>query len=194
MGANAGYNVTSGSENIEIGNKGTSSDNGIIRIGTAGSQAATYVAGIENAKVTGAAVYVTSSGQLGVLASSERYKTAIAPIGTSTGKLQQLRPVTFHLKTDPNGPVQYGLIAEEVAKVYPELVIRDDAGKIQGVRYEELAPMLLNEVQKQERKIDAQVAEICDLKQQVAELNDLKQEMHAALLALKAKDRLVAQR
>jgi hypothetical protein len=102
--------------------------------------------------------------------------------------------VTFHLKTDPNGLVQYGLIAEEVAKVYPELVIRDDAGKIQGVRYEELAPMLLNEVQKQERKIDAQVAEICDLKQQVAELNDLKQEMRAALLALKAKDRLVAQR
>jgi hypothetical protein len=194
LGANSGYNVTSGSNNIEIGNEGTSSDGGTIRIGTSGTQTATYIAGIENAKVTGAAVYVTASGQLGVLASSERYKTAIVPIGTSTEKLQQLRPVTFHLKTDPNGLVQYGLIAEEVAKVYPELVIRDDAGKIQGVRYEELAPMLLNEVQKQERKIDAQVAEICDLKQQVAELNDLKQEMRAALLALKAKDRLVAQR
>ena len=138
-------------------------------------------------------MYVTASGQLGVLASSERYKTAIAPI-TNSEKLKQLRPVSFHLKTDPTGPVQYGLIAEQVATVYPELVIRDDAGKIQGVRYEELAPMLLNEVQKQERKIDAQVAEICDLKQQVEELNDLKQEMRAGLLALKAKDRLVAQR
>jgi hypothetical protein len=88
---------------------------------------------------------VTSSGQLGVLASSERYKTAITPMGENTKKLEQLRPVSFHLKTDPKGAVQYGLIAEEVDKVYPELVIRDDTGKIQGVRYDELAPMLLNE-------------------------------------------------
>jgi hypothetical protein len=193
LGANAGFNVTSGSNNIEIGNEGTSSDRGTIRIGASGSQTATYIAGIENAKVTGAAVYVTPSGQLGVLASSERYKTAIAPIGTSTEKLQQLRPVSFHLKTDPNGPVQYGLIAEEVAKVYPELVIRDDAGKIQGVRYDELAPMLLNELQKQ-------ASEIRELKHQEkqfatqAELNDLKQQLQAALTALHSKDEFVAQR
>src|SRR5580700_626913 len=96
-----------------------------------------------------------SSGRLGVLASSERYKTSIKPIG-STAKLEQLRPVTFHLKNDPQGAVQYGLIAEEVDQVYPELVIRDDAGKIQGVRYDELAPMLLNEMQQQQRKIEAQ--------------------------------------
>lgn len=143
--------------------------------------------------MTGAAVYVTSSGQLGVLASSERYKTAIAPMGAGTEKLQELRPVSFHLKTDPKGALQYGLIAEEVANIYPELVIRDGAGKIQGVHYDELAPMLLNEVQKQ-------AAEIRELKQQQkqlatqVELNDLKQQLQAALAALRSKDNLVAQR
>jgi hypothetical protein len=108
--------------------------------------------------------------------------------------------------------VQYGLIAEEVDKVYPELVIRDDAGKIQGVRYDELAPMLLNELQQQRKTAATQAAEIRDLKQQeqdkitaqdakvrgleqqVAELTDLKQEMRAARLKLQAKDQLVAQR
>ena len=207
LGANAGYNVTSGSNNIEIGNKGTSGDSGTIRIGTSGTQTATYIAGIQNAKVTGAAVYVTASGQLGVLASSERYKTAIAPMGAGTEKLQALRPVSFHLKSDPTGAVQYGLIAEEVAKIYPELVIRDAAGKIQGVRYEELAPMLLNELQKQQKRIAAQdaraaaqSAEISALKQQQeqaatrAELNDLKQQLQTALDALRSKDQLVAQR
>jgi hypothetical protein len=207
LGANAGYNVTSGSNNIEIGNRGTSNDNGTIRVGMSGTHAATYVAGIENAKVTGAAVYVTSSGQLGVLASSERYKTAIAPMGAGTEKLQELRPVSFHLKTDPNGAVQYGLIAEEVASVYPELVIRDQAGKIQGVRYDELAPMLLNEVQKEQQTIvaqaaqlTAQAAEIRTLNQQQkqfatqAELSDLKLQLQAALNALHSKDQIVAQR
>jgi hypothetical protein len=112
-------------------------------------------------------------------------------MGSDTAKLQQLRPVSFRLKSDPRGAVQYGLIAEEVAKVYPELVIRDQKGRIDGVRYDELAPMLLNEMQK---KNAAQDEEIRGLKQQVAELNDLKQELHAALLKLRAKDEFVAQR
>ena len=95
--------------------------------------------GIVNTQITGSAVYITASGQLGVLASSERYKTAVTPLGPNTEKLQQLRPVSFHLKSEPEGAVQYGLIAEEVDKIYPELVIRDEAGRIQGVRYDELA-------------------------------------------------------
>jgi hypothetical protein len=131
VGADAGYNLTSGSNNIDIGNQGIAGESGVIRIGAPSTQNKTYIAGIENTKVTGAAVYVTTSGQLGVLASSERYKTAIAPMGTNTNKLRQLRPVSFHLKTDPNDTVQYGLIAEEVNQVYPELVIRDESGKIQ---------------------------------------------------------------
>jgi hypothetical protein len=201
VGNDAGYNLTHGANNIEIGNEGTSSDGGMIRIGTSGSQTATYVAGIENTKVTGSAVFITSSGQLGVLASSERYKTAIAPMGAGTEKLQELRPVSFHLKTDANGPVQYGLIAEEVAKVYPELVIRDERGGIQGVRYEELAPMLLNEMQKEHatvatlfsqhetdaEKFDLQAKKIASLEQQLAEI-------HAAIATLQPKGPFVAQR
>jgi hypothetical protein len=122
-----------------------------------------------------------------VLASSERYKTEIAPMGGSTEKLQQLRPVTFYLKGDPRGPVQYGLIAEEVAKVYPELVIRDDAGKIQGVRYEELAPMLLNQVQHQEQQLQ-------EMRQQMVELKELNRSTQAALADLRRTDGTVATR
>jgi len=133
-----------------------------------------------------------STGQLGVTVSSERYKTGITAMGANTAKLGQLRPVMFHLKTDPEGALQYGLIAEEVAKVYPELVIRDGSGRIDGVRYDELAPMLLNEVQKQQRINEAQVAEMSDLKLQV--LKDLKQELRGALLKLRATDDSVAQR
>ena len=132
LGNSAGFKVTTGANNIEIGNKGVATDgaagnNGVIRIGTAGSQKEVFIAGIENSKITGNAVYVTAAGRLGVLASSERYKTAIEPMGASTAKLGQLRPVTFKIKTDAEGAVQYGLIAEEVDKVYPELVIRDEA-------------------------------------------------------------------
>jgi hypothetical protein len=193
LGANAGSNVTTGSETIEIGNAGNAADHNTIRIGTSGSHLTTFIAGIDNAKVTGSAVYVTSTGQLGVLASSERYKTAIASMGASTEKLEKLRPVSFHLKSDPEGAVQYGLIAEEVAQVYPELVIKDERGKIQGVRYEELASMLLNEVQKQ-------ASEIRKLKQQQkqfatrAEVASLKQELQAALHKLQSKEELVARR
>jgi hypothetical protein len=172
-GYKAGYNLTTGSSNIDIGNEGVAAESGIIRIGTAPTNTAVYIAGIENTKLTGSAVYVTSTGQLGVLASSERFKTAIEPMGSDTAKLVQLRPVSFKLKSDATGTRQYGLVAEEVAKVYPELVVRNQHGRIDGVRYDELAPMLLNEVQQ--------------LKRQLAE-------MHAALDKLQAKDELVAKR
>jgi hypothetical protein len=97
------------------------------------------------------------------------------------------------LKSDPQGSLQYDLIAEEVAKVYPNLVIRDQNGRIDGVRYDELAPMLLNEVQKQ-------AAEIRDFQQQQkqfatqAEVQEVKQQLQAALLKLRAQDDLVARR
>jgi hypothetical protein len=168
--------------------------------------------------VTGSAVYVTSSGQLGVQGSSERFKTDIATMTPDSEKLQQLRPVTFHYKTDPDKVTQYGLIAEEVAQVYPELVIRDDSGKIMGVHYEELAPLLLNEIQRQQRinaqqaaSNDAQAREIAELKaradqaesrqaaliQQDSEIRDLKKlvlQMQAQRLGAHAGNELVAQR
>ena len=193
-GYEAGYNVTTGSNNIDIGNEGLAADNGAIRIGTAGSQKEVFIAGIHASKVTGSAVYVMTNGRLGVLASSERYKTAIAPMGANTAKLGQLRPVTFKLKADTEGTVQYGLIAEEVAKVYPELVIRDEQGRIDGVRYDELAPMLLNEMQKEQGKVAAQAAEIRELKQQVAKVNELERRIDAVLQQFKTRDEFVAQR
>jgi hypothetical protein len=155
---------------------------------------ATYIAGIYSTSMTGHEVMISSTGQLGVKVSSERYKTAIAAMGFNSAKLGQLRPVTYHLKTDPKGALQYGLIAEAVAKVYPELVIRDGTGRIDGVRYDELAPMLLNEAQRQQLTIAAQAAEIRELKQQMAELKDFKQELHAVLIKLQTKGELVAQR
>jgi hypothetical protein len=179
-GYKAGYNLTTGSNNIDIGNLGVAAESGTIRIGTTSTQTKTFIAGIYGTSVTGSAVVVSSTGQLGVTVSSERFKTAIAPMGSATAKLGQLRPVSFKLKSDAKGTRQYGLIAEEVAKVYPELVIRNESGRIDGVRYDELAPMLLNEVQ-----------------QQAAEIHGLKQlvlEMHAGLLKLQAKDALVTQR
>jgi hypothetical protein len=170
VGAYAGSNITSGYRNIDIGNGGAKGDAGTIRLGTSGQHFATYVAGINGVHLTGSAVYISSSGQLGVLASSERYKTAIEPMAQRTEKLKQLRPVTFHLKTDPKGDVQYGLIAEEVAQVYPELVIRNEKGRIEGVRYEELAPMLLNEVQQQAQ-------ELREMRRQLAELQQFKRSL-----------------
>jgi len=198
-GYKAAYALTTGSNNIDIGNQGVAAESGAIRIGTTSTQTATYIAGIYNVALSGNTVVVTSTGQLGVAAvSSERFKTGIAPMASTSQKLEQLRPVTFHLKTDPKGALQYGLIAEEVAKVYPELAIRDSTGRIDGVRYDELAPMLLNEVQKrdaaqaeknaaQDQHIAAQDAKISQLMGQLAE-------MHAALVKLQSKDELVAQR
>jgi hypothetical protein len=210
-GYKAGYSLTTGSNNIDIGNSGVAAESGTIRIGTTSTHTAAYIAGIYGTSVTGSAVVVSSTGQLGVTVSSERFKTAIAPMGSATSKLQELRPVTFRLKTAPKGALQYGLIAEEVAKVYPDLVIRDERGRIDGVRYDELAPMLLNEMQKrdaaqaekngrQEKRIAAQDAEIRALKLQQkqfatqAEVQDLKQQLQAAVLRLRAADELLAQR
>ena len=201
IGVSAGVNLTTGSNNIDIGNMGIAGEANTIRIGTTATQKAMFIAGIYNIPVTGSAVVVNSNGQLGVTVSSERFKTTIAPMGANSGKLQQLRPVTFHLKTDPRGALQYGLIAEEVAKVYPELVIRDGSGRIDGVRYDELAPILLSEVQQQQRKmaaqderIAAQEAQLRTLHQQQAELKDLNQATQTALRKLQAKDEFVAQR
>lgn len=191
IGYEADYELTSGSNNIHIGYGGTGSaysESDTIRIGQPGTQTATYVAGITGSVVTGAAVYVTSSGQLGVLASSERYKTDIKTIADETTRLDQLRPVSFKLKTDPKGAVQYGLIAEEVDRVFPELVIHNGDGRIEGVRYEELAPMLLSQVQQQQKQIADQSKQLADqskmlgeLRQQLAAVTELEQQVAALL-------------
>jgi hypothetical protein len=193
-GYQAGSKLTTGSNNIEIGNQGTASDHNTIKIGTQGTQAATFIAGIYNHSLTGSEVVITSTGELGVHASSERFKTAIAPMGSNSAKLGLLRPVICKFKSDAIGVRQYGLIAEDVAKVYPELVIRDENGRIDGVRYDELAPMLLNEVQKQQGAATAQAEQVAA---QAAAISALQQQlavMQAAVAELQAKDELIAHR
>ena len=198
VGTNAGSNLTTGNNNIDIGNLGVAGENGTIRIGARGPQTKAFVAGIWGSPVTGSAVYVNGYGQLGVMVSAERYKTDIATMASSTAKLDQLRPVTFRLKNEPQGALQYGLIAEEVEKVYPELVIRNEDGSIQGVRYEELSPMLLNVVQQQQRALTAQAERLAAQEERMAaqarqlealqthlsEVMELEQSVRASLVKL----------
>jgi hypothetical protein len=149
VGYKAGNNLSTGSNNVDIGNLGAAGDANTIRIGTQGTQTATYIAGIFNSSASGGAVEVSSTGKLGMLLSSARYKRDIHDMDTASSKLLKLRPVTFVYKRDPQGERQYGLIAEEVAKVYPELVIYGTDSKVVSIRYHELIPMLLNATQKQ---------------------------------------------
>jgi hypothetical protein len=157
IGNGAGQNVAgSGSYAIEIGNSGTPTDSNIVRIGTPGDQLSTFIAGINTSTITGSAVLVNSNGQLGVLVSSQRYKEDIQDMGRGSDALMKLRPVSFrykHAAEDGRKPLNYGLIAEEVAKIYPELIVYSDTGKIESVQYHQLPAMLLNEVQKQHQTI-----------------------------------------
>jgi hypothetical protein len=98
--------------------------------------------------MSGTAVVVDANGQLGITLSSARYKQDIAPMGTRSEKVLDLQPVTFAYKDDAKGTTHYGLIAEEVAAVYPELVTRTATGEVQALRYHELIPMVLNELQR----------------------------------------------
>ena len=162
IGNLAAFSVSSaGSNNIQIGSQGASSDSGVIRIGIEGTQNSAYIAGIDSASVPGGVpVYVTSTGQLGTSLSSRRFKEQITDMGDTSNKLLLLRPVNFFYKPqydDGSHLLQYGLIAEEVAKVYPEMVAYDHEGQISTVRYQMLAPMLLNEMQKQNVRLLNQV-------------------------------------
>jgi hypothetical protein len=155
LGKSAGSNLTTGDNNIDIGNTGATAESGRIRIGTRGTHTATFIAGISGVAVTGSQVIVSSNGKLGVTASSERFKDAVKPMGTVSEAILELKPVTFRYKKelDPDGIPQFGLVAEEVEKVNPDLVARDDDGKAYSVRYEAVNAMLLNEFLKEHRKV-----------------------------------------
>jgi hypothetical protein len=123
---------------------------------------------------------IFSTGQFGVKTSSERYKKDVTPMGAAPEQLERLRPVTFHYKSDGTGSLEFGLIAEEVARVYPELVIRNQSGRIEGVRYDELTPMLLNELQQQRKQMNAQAALIRNLNRRQNEFAIQTQQLHDA--------------
>lgn len=154
LGYSAGSSITGAqSNNICIGSTGSASDSNIIRLGTPATQTSCYIAGIDGVTVaSGTAVLVNSSGQLGTVVSSERFKENIVDLSNSD-KIYDLRPVEFDYKV--NGLHSYGLIAEEVDKVLPELVIKDDKGQASTVAYHLLVPFILNELIKLKNKVDS---------------------------------------
>jgi hypothetical protein len=164
LGCFAGVFLTTGDNNIYIGNQGANTESNTIRIGGEtgvglgfGSQTMTFIAGITGTPVTGTGVVVDpNTGQLGVLGSSQRFKDDIKPMETASEAILALRPVTFRYKheIDPNGIPQFGLVAEEVEKVNPDLVSRDAQGKVFTVRYEAVNAMLLNEFLKEHRRVE----------------------------------------
>jgi trimeric autotransporter adhesin len=160
LGIKAGRLTNAGNSNIYIGNAGINgSESRVMRIGQA--QTKTFVAGIAGTALSGATVVVRSNGQLGVVASSARYKQDIKPLAGATGdvadKLRQLRPVSYRYRAEPQA-THYGLIAEEVDRVMPELVVRDGEQRPESVQYQELIPLLLQQWKAQQAEIARQRA------------------------------------
>jgi hypothetical protein len=159
LGDSAGTNLTTGSNNIDVGNAGVASESRTIRIGTSATHRATFIAGISGATVAGGVgVVIDASGHLGTIVSSDRYKKDIVPMDKASEALLALQPVSFHYnkELDPQGIPQFGLVAEQVEKVNPDLVARDEQGKPYTVRYEAVNAMLLNEFLKAHHQIEEQ--------------------------------------
>jgi hypothetical protein len=167
LGSNAGINLRTGENNVYIDAQGLSVESETIRIGRRGVHKAAYVQGISGATVpAGVTVIIGSNGHLGTVQSSARYKDEIKPMDKASEAILALKPVTFRYneELDPDGIPQFGLVAEEVEKVNPDLVVRDEDGKVETVRYEAVNAMLLNEFLKEHRKVEEQQAMIAELK------------------------------
>ena len=151
-------NLTTGDNNIDIGNSGRRGESNTIRIGKRKkSKTNIYIGGISGAAVAeGVGVIIDSNGQLGTVVSSERFKDELKPMDEASEAILALKPVTFRYKKelDPNGIPQFGLVAEQVEKVNPDLVARDEQGKPYTVRYEAVNAMLLNEFLKEHRRVE----------------------------------------
>ncbi|MGD0905058.1 MAG: tail fiber domain-containing protein [Terracidiphilus sp.] len=198
IGYAAGTNNPPGaSNNIDIGSYGSASDYNVIRIGNSAVQLALYVAGVDGIAISNPVpVYINGGGQLGTVNSSIRFKEDIHDMAAVSEGLMRLRPVTFRYKQpyeDGSKPIDYGLIAEEVAEVYPDLVARDAEGKILTVQYQKLTPMLLNELQKEHKLLDEQTAtiqqqeeEILQQERSAAEQAEINQRLEKRLAALEA--------
>jgi Chaperone of endosialidase len=175
LGYVAGQNLTDGNNNIYLSNPAVDTESNIIRIGNVvpftdvfgfphSAHTSTYVAGISGTAVVGDPVVVDANGQLGTAGSSARFKKAIKSMDNASEAILALKPVTFQYKSDSKGTPQFGLIAEEVAKVNPDLVVRDRNGEIYSVHYEAVNTMLLNEFLKAHQKIESQEHTISELK------------------------------
>jgi hypothetical protein len=160
LGSNAGVNVTSASNVICIGADGNNVDNSC------------YIGQIFSSTVSASAVFVNSNGRLGTMTSSKRFKQDIKPMDNVSEALYSLKPVSFRYKKefDPAGASQLGLVAEDVEKIAPDLVVRDKVGKPYSVRYDQVNAMVLNEFLKAHRKIHEQEATITQLKKEMETL------------------------
>ena len=173
LGEGAGVAVLAGNNNIEIGNGGANADDNTIRIGLEGTQTQTFIAGILGNGPFGCDVSIDAvTGQLGVGAcvSSERFKKDIDSMDKASEAIFSLKPVTFHYKNDNTNIPQFGLIAEEVAKVNPALIAVDKEGKPYSVRYQQIDAMLLNEFLKEHRRGEEQDCKIQEQETTIAEL------------------------
>jgi hypothetical protein len=160
LGEGAGGNVTTANNVICIGSDGANVNNTCF-IGN--------IRGVTTANADAVAVYIDSAGQLGTMSSSYRFKKDISTMDKSSEAILSLRPVTFHYNADTKSTPQFGLIAEEVAKVNSDLVVRDKKGEIYTVRYDAVNAMLLNEFLKEHHKNEEQEATIAQLKRDSAE-------------------------
>jgi hypothetical protein len=188
LGVFAGNSLLTGSNNIYIGSPGfIANESNTIRIGETGTQTRAFIAGIRNVTTAGSAipVLIDSVGQLGTMSSSRRFKNDIKPMDKTSEAILALTPVTFHYKNDNTGTQQFGLIAEDVAKVNPDLVARDKNGEIYTVRYDQVNAMLLNEFLKEHATVQEQQAQITALNSWVVTREAInaqeKQEFHATI-------------
>jgi hypothetical protein len=176
MGGGALFNNTTGTGNMALGiyaGIGVSTANNVICIGSNGANLdnSCFIGNINGVTLgAGSAVQIDANNQLGTIVSSRRFKKDIEPMDKASERILALRPVTFHYKSDAKGIAQFGLVAEEVEKVNPDLVVRDKEGKPYSVRYEQVNAMLLNEFLKEHRKNEEQGATIAGLKKEVASL------------------------
>ncbi len=190
IGSHAGSALTTGNNNIDIGANviGNAGEANTIRIGKQGTQNKAFIGGIRGVTVgSGVGVIVGTNGQLGTVLSSARFKEEIKPMDKSSEAILALKPVTFRYKKelDPDKVPQFGLVAEEVEKVNPDLVARDEDGKVNTVRYEAVNAMLLNEFLKEHRKVQ-------DLEKQVAALTAGLQKVTARVEAANSVPRVVS--
>ena len=191
--AGSGWQYGNESDNIAVGRgaTGSSQESGTIRIGGGDHQTSTFIEGIAGTVVTGVNVVIDGADQLGVVASSSRFKQDIHDLEGMSRRLQDLRPVSFRYKDDLTGgtpnPLEYGLIAEEVAEIFPELVVADEEGRPFTVRYHLLTPLLLSEVQRQEAEDIRRESEIEDLRQQLADQRQVTADLRRRLEELARK-------
>jgi trimeric autotransporter adhesin len=170
LGSFAGNSLITGSSNIYIGSHGAN-ESTTIRIGTVGTQTRTFIAGIRDVTLGAALpVLIDGVGQLGTMSSSRRFKKEIQPMDKTSEMILALKPVTFQYKNDSTGTQQFGLIAEEVAEVNPDLVACDTNGEVYTVRYDAVNAMLLNEFLKQHTAFVQEQRKVQDLEKRIEKL------------------------